>query len=308
MNPRSFSWLSSPPLVSPIDRPEDPCISVKDPTIVHHGGRWHLFCSIRSQFRTHQIEYLSFTDWGDADNAERHVLTVSDGYFCAPQVFYYGPHKLWYLLYQTHDGENLQPAVSTSSDIADPSAWNSPTLLFDSFPESVRQWIDFWIICDDDKAHLFFTSLNGRLWRSETSRSNFPKGWSNPRLALHAEIFEASHTYRTRSGGYLTLVEAEEQGRRRYTAFESDSLEGVWSPVADDIDSPFAGVTNVTFDGLPWAHNISHGELLRSGSDEFLDVDEDELRFLYQGTTDEDRKDVPYGAIPWRLGLLSPIG
>jgi hypothetical protein len=278
---------------------------MKDPTIVRHGGNWHLFCTIRSQIRSHQIEYMSFPDWSGANEAERHVLTLTDGYFCAPQIFYYAPHKLWYLLYQTHTGERLQPSVSTTSDISDPTSWSRPIHLYDD-PPNVKMWIDFWIICDHDNAHLFYTSLNGRMWRAQTTRADFPKGWSQPRLVLQAEVFEASHTYRLKDGGYLTLVEAEEEGRRRYCAYESDSLEGSWSPVADDLASPFAGVANVAFEGQPWAHNISHGELLRTGVDEYLEIDENDMRFLYQGATDEQRRDIPYGAIPWRLGLLTP--
>jgi len=57
-----FRWTVGPPLVSPAVRPEDPCQAIKDPSIVQYNGRWHLFCTIRSRNRTHQIEYLSFTD------------------------------------------------------------------------------------------------------------------------------------------------------------------------------------------------------------------------------------------------------
>src|SRR5215212_689180 len=90
--PGPFRWTYGPPLVAPASRPADPCYSVKDPSIVRYDGRWHLFCTIRSVKRTHQIEYSSFADWKDADAAGRHILTVSDGYFCAPQVFYFEPH------------------------------------------------------------------------------------------------------------------------------------------------------------------------------------------------------------------------
>lgn len=61
-----FSWGVSAPLVSPVSRPQDPCHSVKDPTIVRYKDRRHLFCTIRSQKRSHQIEYLSFDDWENA--------------------------------------------------------------------------------------------------------------------------------------------------------------------------------------------------------------------------------------------------
>lgn len=84
-----FQWKASEPLAAPVERPEDFCYSVKDPSVVFYQERWHLFCTIRSQNRSHQIEYMSFTDWKDANVAQRHVLKMHNGYFCAPQVFYF---------------------------------------------------------------------------------------------------------------------------------------------------------------------------------------------------------------------------
>src|SRR5689334_1876024 len=72
-----FKWKSSGPLQAPAERPEDPCVAVKDPSIVQHNGRWHLFTTIRSEKRSHQIEYSSFVDWKDAATAPRHILTAN---------------------------------------------------------------------------------------------------------------------------------------------------------------------------------------------------------------------------------------
>src|SRR5947207_8372103 len=96
----NFRWTVSPPLVASVERPQDPCYSVKDPTVVRYNDRWHLFCTIRSEKRTHQIEYSSFADWKDANAAQRHVLTMSDGYFCATQVFYFEPQRTEYMILQ----------------------------------------------------------------------------------------------------------------------------------------------------------------------------------------------------------------
>src|SRR5262249_39406675 len=125
--PARFEWTSSGPLVAPVARPDDPCISVKDPTIVRVCDRWHLFCTIRSQKRSHQIEYLNFADWKDANAAPRHVLKLRDGYFCAPQVFWFTPHRKWYLIHQVSEPERkpaLQPAFSTTTDLAAPDSWS----------------------------------------------------------------------------------------------------------------------------------------------------------------------------------------
>src|SRR5439155_12001191 len=101
-----------------------------------------LFSTIRSIKSTHQIEYCSFADWPEANVAERHILCgllahprvpnaptgsrgnssdfdhddlfqrtssayaarpVTNGYFCAPQVFWFEPHAKWYMIYQASD-------------------------------------------------------------------------------------------------------------------------------------------------------------------------------------------------------------
>lgn len=304
----SYRWTASSPLVAPVERADDPCFSVKDPTVVRYDGRWHLFCTIRSAKRSHQIEYLSFADWKDADKSERHVLSITDESFCAPQVFFFAPHRKWYLVYQTRDPSRkvtLQPALSTTDNIADPASWTKPTLLFDEHPENVAMWLDFWIICDDARAHLFFTSLNGKMWRSSTARDAFPRGWSKPDVVLEADIFEASHTYKLKGREeYVTLVEAQRGGRRYFKAYSAKRLDGQWKPLADTWENPFAGLANVRDSGEHWADSISHGELLRAGVDERLEVDPDRPRFLFQGATDEQMRGREYGKIPWRLGLL----
>jgi len=57
-------------------------------------------------------------------------------------------------------------------------------------------------------------------------------------------------------------------------------------------------------EGWSWTESISHGELLRAGVDQHLEVDPARLRFLFQGVSDQARAGKPYGQIPWRLGIL----
>lgn len=306
--PVKFKWIVSEPLVAPVQR-EDFCYSVKDPSIVFYNGRWHLFCTIRSQKRTHQIEYLSFTRWDEANKAERHILKVSDGYFCAPQVFYFTPHKKWYMIYQVNEPTrkpSLQPAWSVNDNISDPYLWSKPVLLFSEHPENVTGWIDFWVICDDKKAHLFFTSNDGRMWRAETALDKFPAGWSKPQVVLKADIFEASHTYKIKGRNlYLTVVEAQRGGRRYYKAYIADKLDGEWKPLADTYENAFASPANTRDKSYHWTDSFSHGELIRAGYDEKLEVDLSDLQFLFQGVSDKEREGKKYGEIPWRLGLLT---
>jgi hypothetical protein len=170
----------------------------------------------------------------------------------------------------------------------------------------IKSWIDFWVICDRSFAHLFFTTLDGRMWRSETTLQKFPAGWSRPAVALKDDIYEASHTYRIKGRDqYVTLVEAQGQGGRRYfKAYQADRLDGRWNPLAASGARSFATPDNVRFNGDAWSDSFSHGELIRDGRDETLTVNPSGLQFLYQGVLDRDRQGKIYGEIPWRLGLL----
>ncbi len=305
-----FRWTMSEPLLAPAIRADDPCFSVKDPSIVRYGDRWHLFITIRGTKRSHQIEYLTFADWADLPTAEHAILTTpSDGYFCAPQVFWFAPHRLWYLLCQASDEAwepNYAAAYSTNPNIADPAGW-TPLKPLGANRAGEKAGLDFWIICDDAKAHLFFTTLDGRMWREETALGDFPHGWGEPRLALQGDIFEASHTYRLLGQErYLTLVEAQGgHGWRYQKAYLADRLEGPWTPLADSRDRSLASMANVAHPPARWTDCISHGELLRAGHDQRLEVDPAELRMVIQGVLDGDREGLPYGQIPWRLGLLT---
>jgi len=252
------------------------------------------------------IEYLNFTDWSEANSAPRHVLAMHDQYYCAPQVFYFTPHGKWYLVYQLADKTRkppFGPYFSTNENLADPNSWTRPRPVVANAPENPR-WLDFWVICDDQKAHLFYTSLDGHMWRRETRKADFPFGWSEPHLAIRGDIFEASHTYRLKGRRqYLTLVEAQADRRRYYKAYLADRLEGPWTGLADTLAKPFAAHGNVR-QQTEWTTNISHGELVRAGVDESMEVDPANLRFVFQGASDAEYRGQGYGGIPWRLGML----
>ncbi len=310
--PLPEKWTISAPLLSPEQRTADVAHAVKDPTVVFHDDLWRVFMTIKCQDRT-IMETCSFSDWSHANQTPRTVLQVADSdYYCAPQVFYFRPHAKWFLIYQVGLPQRkfMHVAYSTTTNIADPTSWSKAQWIFpdeSSDPRTVGG-LDYWIICDDDRAYLFFTSLDGRMWRLWTTLSKFPLGFRDCRLALQGDIFEASHTYKLQGrDAYLTIIEANPSGRRYYKAYISDRLDGEWQPLADSESNPFAGAANVApAPGVPpWTDNISHGELLRLGSDETLTVDPHNLRFLFQGAWEKD-KAKGYGAIPWRLGILTP--
>lgn len=305
-----FSWRAGSPLIDVAAEKDaaDPPLALKDPSIVFHEGRWHLFGTLRGRSGKVCMQYLSFTDWQQANSARREMISFTDRYHCAPQVFYFTPHRRWYLIYQLADPVRtpaMGPYFSTTENLADPKSWTPPQLMVTN-PAEKQRWIDFWVICDAEKAHLFYTSNDGRMWRRETRLADFPFGWSEQTLALQGDIFEASHTYKIKGREeYLTVVEAQAPGRRYYKAYLASRLEGPWRGLADSLSKPFAASENV-HQSIPWTTSISHGELLRSGVDERLEVDPSNLRFLFQGVSDEGYSGSKYGGIPWKLGLLEP--
>jgi hypothetical protein len=304
----TFRWQASGPLIDPgpTGSGEDVRVSVKDPTVVFHKGRWHLFATVRMKSGRVDIQYLNFSDWQQANQAPRHILGLHDQYYCAPQVIYFTPHKKWYLVFQLAEKARqppFGPCFSTTEDLADPKSWTRPLPMVTNAPAKPK-WLDFWVICDEEKAHLFYTSLDGHMWRRETRKTDFPYGWSEQQLAIRGDIFEASHTYRLKGRNrYLTIVEAQGEQGRYYKAYLADHLEGPWRGLADTLAKPFAGRANVE-QATPWTASISHGELLRAGNSELLEIDPADLRMLFQGASEEEYRGQGYGGIPWRLGLL----
>lgn len=305
-------WEYSGPLIAPEKRARDRSRAQKDPTLVFHNGKWHVFMTVKLPGRS-AIEHCSFEKWKDADRSQRTILTVSKSdYYCAPQIFYFSPHKKWYLVYQmgVRGAKKMWVAYSTTSDIADPDSWTPAKPILDGGANDPRKvgGLDYWIICDDQRAYLFFTSLNGKMWRLWTNLKDFPNGFDHCEIALNAKIFEASHTYRLKGlNKYLTII--EENGRRYYKAYLADRLDGKWTPVADTAERPFAGWNNVRpAKGVRlWTDNISHGELIREGNDQTLTVDPKNLKFVFQGMLDKDKTGKGYGQFPWRIGILTPV-
>ncbi|MFG6488509.1 non-reducing end alpha-L-arabinofuranosidase family hydrolase [Roseateles sp. BYS78W] len=308
----SFEWESSEPLIHP---PADAkrIFGVKDPSIVYHDGRYHVFMTTAGADGW-GMAYTSFATWDEAPEAPLFMLDkspIGPGYRAAPQVYYFAPQKLWYLIYQGGD-----PMYSTTRDIGDPRSWTAPKPFYPAVPASVKNakgeagWLDFWNICDDRKCYLFFTNDGGSFYRAETAIERFPHGFSEPVVVMkekREDLFEASNTYRiTGTQKYLTLVEAMGPAGRYFRAWTADRLDGEWQPVPGAKLNLFAGADNVRFKGRAWSEGISHGEMVRDGVDQTLSIDPCRpLQFLYQGLDMEKGRKYEYIELPYRLGLIT---
>nr|WP_227996687.1 non-reducing end alpha-L-arabinofuranosidase family hydrolase [Glycomyces albidus] len=311
--PTSFAWSSSGILAGPKPDAAHPNIAgLKDPSVVFHNGRWHVFASIASS-AGYNLVYFNFTDWSQAASATHHYLdrsAIGTGYRAAPQVFYYEPQGLWYLVYQTGNA-----SYSTNRDIADPNGWTAPKHFYSGMPQIIEDnigsgyWVDMWVTCDDVNCHLFSSDDNGHLYRSQTSVANFPSGMSEPVIAMQEsnkyDLWEAANVYKIQGENrYLLLVEAFGDGGRRYfRSWTAPSIAGPYTPLAADLGNPFAAQSNVTFPGGQWTRDISHGEMIRSGVNQKLEISSCNMRYLYQGVDPNAGGD--YNNLPWRLGLLT---
>ncbi|WLW58155.1 non-reducing end alpha-L-arabinofuranosidase family hydrolase [Streptomyces sp. YU58] len=309
--PSRFSWSSSGTLISPKSDATHTIAGIKDPTVVQYNGKYHVFASTASA-SGYNLVYLNFSDWSQAGSATHHYLdrsAIGRGYRAAPQVFYYAPQRLWYLVYQTGNA-----SYSTNPDISNPNGWSAPRNFYASMPDIIRQnigngyWVDMWVICDSANCYLFSSDDNGHLYRSQTTVGQFPNGFTNTVIAAQDSkyaLFEASNVYKVQgSNQYLLLVEAiGSDGRRYFRSWTTTSLAGSWTPLAASESNPFARANNVTFPSGAWTRDISHGEMIRAGYDQTLTIPSCRLQYLYQGMNPNAGGD--YNLLPWRLGLLT---
>lgn len=313
----TFKWTAGAPLIAPKPEKNRPTVSVKDPSVLFYKDKWHVFYTTCDEKGVWSMEFVNFKEWKDADKAKRFNKDDNPnltGYHCAPNVFYFTPHKKWYMVFQSG-----QPQYSTNDDINNPMGWTKPVDFFDGAPPGLEkgqwgpEWLDFHCIADDKHVYLFFTGDNGRFYRSRTSIENFPKGMSNPVTVLKddekGKIFEGSITYKIKGQKkYLTLIEAfgAPTWDRYYRSFIADSLDGEWREQAASWEKPFAGLTNVTFEKEvePWTKDISHGELIRAGYDEKMEIDTDNLQFIFQGR-DPVSNGMAYHLLPYKIGMLT---
>jgi hypothetical protein len=306
-----FEWISTGPVLQIQPDPRRQMVSIKDPSAVYFNNRWHVYATYATHAGAWGMVYTSFADWRDAAAAPQYYMEKNPnlgGYHCAPQVFYFAPQKLWYLVYQSQ-----HPTFSTNADVSRPQDWTAPQSFFEGTPKTVVDgWLDYWVICNDTHAYLFFTDDHGRFYRSRTTLADFPKGFNEPVVVMQEKVardlFEGGCTFHIKgTSQYLTLIECgNQQWKRYYKGFIADALDGEWRPLAAEWGNSFADVTRVRMEGgsAPWSQDISHGELLRDGHDQTMTIDPKNLTLLYQGLERGYPANLSYVQMPWKLGLL----
>jgi hypothetical protein len=297
------SWDVAAPILSQGPEGSFDEVAVKDPSIVFHGEKWHLFYTARSRTE-YTTGYVSARTLTGLRSAPRHELKTVRGksrYGCAPQVFYFEPQRKWYLVFQNRDS-NYQPAFSTTATISRPDTWSVPLPLIRK--DQAAKWIDFWVICDETRAYLFYTQGHHGVIVRSTSLDEFPDGWGEGQEVLR-DIHEAVHVYQAQCRNeYHMIYELNQGGVRSFGVATSRELTGPWTKVTDKYAT---GDQLSTAPGVPkWTEMVSHGEALRSGYDQRMQYDPQACRWLIQGILKKD-SNVPYPSLPWQLGIMSQV-
>ncbi len=285
-------WTMSPPLFRLARAGSDDPATLLDPCVVRHDGKWHLFAGGPGGVMYYPLDHFK------ADGPVVRGRKTSAAGLGVPQVYYHRASKKWHMVgqqsYKEAEGKTrFAPVVSVSDKVDDPDGWSKPVRMEVALPLDEKAqpvgWMDFYVIFDGDKAHLFATS-GGRLWRSETRAADFPQGWSKPVVALKGNIVYASHTYRQETAKgprYVTTITASgpdpvtKMGRQFQASYVADKLDGEWKPELVKPDAPFVGFGNAAINDPRWSRSIVHGEPLREGNDERMILEAEPTRFVF---------------------------
>ena len=252
------------------------------------------------------IGYVAADSLQHLQTAPRYKLKNLGGrtsaYAAAPQVFYFKPQKTWYLIFQTRDS-NYQPVYSTTKTIELPDSWSQPLPLIKK--EDKTKWIDFWILCDNKTAYMYYTRGHKDVYVMSTSMNAFPNGFSNARKVF-SPVHESVHVYKV-SGikKYHMFYElSETNGLRHFGLATAEQPLGPWKIK----NNHYAMKNNLTYTdpATKWTEEVSHGELLRSNYDQNLEYNPDKTTFLIQGLLEKDHKG-SYENLPWKLGFIQKI-
>jgi hypothetical protein len=292
-NPNPTWFVDAPILFRAKAEPFDH-YAVKDPTIVFSGGRYHMFYTGANASGGWQMLYSSATTLeGFRTAAHTFLSRIGESYFAAPQVFFFEPHGLWYLIYQ--DG-TFGAAYATTPNIADPNSWSGPR----SLGVSGNLGWDYYVICDNASCYMYNTPSDGsrRIYVRRTAIGNFPTGWSAPSVAI-TDTFEGTNVYRSLADGQYYLVVEDLLDNRYYELWRSSSAGGPWTKVAEK----WASRLNLVYNAGQWTTSVSHGEFIRAGANQRLEINDiNRVDFLIQGTT--QLSCCPYQQIPWDLGII----
>ncbi|MDJ1482655.1 non-reducing end alpha-L-arabinofuranosidase family hydrolase [Cytophagaceae bacterium YF14B1] len=264
-------------------------VAVKDPSLVYDGGRWHVFYT-GTDGNQWKMGYVNSPSLFDMKSEPRRFMNSLNGggYFCAPQVFNFPAKGRWFLIYQS----GLGATYSTNTSVSNYGGWAAGKGM------GFNDGIDFWCIADNSYVYCFYSAQDGSktIKRRRTTIANFPNGWESPTIVA-TDTFEAPHVYRNKADGkYYMMV--EDIGRY-FELWTASNLNGTWTKVSET----WAAKSNLTERNGHWTDQVSHGEILRSGSNELMEINNiDRCEIFMQGVVNGSYSS--YIRIPYDLGLM----
>ncbi|NOR75737.1 MAG: hypothetical protein GQ525_11325 [Draconibacterium sp.] len=333
-------WTISEPILTAGSQGTFDDVAVKDPSIVYYKNKYHLFYTAKSEMQIDgksrysiSCAYTSAETLENINNAERfNIDSIVGDMVIAPQVFYFEPQKLWYIIAHTkvivENKSRLMPIYLTNPNIENVHGWSEITMIKTARSE-YSFWIDFWVICDDKNAHMFYSDQKGSVWRLECPLNSFPEGFSKskPELALYVnhideeiswKMFEAVHIYHVKKENkYLAFLEGaykhpanenDVDARSRFIfGMTADSLNGEWKRLEKEQNIFLANAVNMySENGKATQYTqVSHPELIRYGYNQKLEIEDYNFTMLFQ-TFDGSRftDTYKYDELPWELILM----
>ncbi len=308
-----FAWTIGGTLLHAQDDDGGSAVSVRQPSTVRFQGRWHMFAVTGQPGRPHRIEYLASEELDGLRSTRRTALDLGEAHASCPQVFYFEPAKRWFMVFQSFDPGRkpaVRPMFSTSPDISDPGQWSRAQPMTIPFAQFDSLWRDFWVICDEEDAYLFYTTGDGRVYRCRGPLDEFPRKWNPPLLCLKGDFISSAHIYRVgKLRRYLMLATAADLHRRYIKAYINTRLDEGWDDLCVSLTKPMAGAANVrllTPMTAQWTDTLAEAELVRDGVDQTQTVDPKKLRMIFTGCLESERAGKAPGEIPWKIGIIEP--
>ena len=308
--PTSFKWKD---YGKPIAEPKNGWLAIKDFTMVRYNNQYIVYMTYTPTGGGFKAAYMApFSEFSQANSATQGVMPNNlPG--VAPELIYFTPKKQWVFTTQWCGGGFC---YTTGSDPTKPTSFAATTqsLLSENITSAGNPLesnkgsdtgpIDQVVICDDDNCYLFYNDDNGRVYRASMPKASFPGKFSGSKMIIQdnkTRLFEAIEVYKLKGQKkYLMIVECA--WTRYFRAFTATDLGGDWTPLGNTREkaTPFAGAKNVTGG---WSTDISHGEIVRTGFDEYREIDPCNLQMIYQGKNGGG----DYDKLPYRMGLLTLV-
>ena len=295
-----YSWEIDKPILSKGKPGSFDETAVKDPSVVFYNNRWHIFYTAGGlgEYTTGYVSAKKLEKLNDVRRYELKQIRGKERYGCAPQVFYYEPQKLWYLIFQNRDS-NYQPMYSSTKTIDKPESWSEPKPLLEK--DEKTKWIDFWIIGDEKQMYLFYTRAHKGVMGRTCSFDDFPNNWEKPQKVFD-NVHEAVHIYKDLdTEKYHMIYEINTNNIRSFGLAAANDLLGDWEKITDLYATP----DNIYFPKKvqAWTEMVSHGEIIRNGYNQKMEYNSKNCSWIIQGLLNKHLH-LEYTKLPWSLGVM----